>query len=111
MVFGITGRIVILGDAAFVARPHVGMGVTKAATDAAALAEALAAHPGDVPLALAAFEKERLAYGAAVVRRARDLGGYLRVQHMTDAERALAERHRDPHAVMAETAVTTGIVP
>jgi hypothetical protein len=35
-------------------------------------------------------------------------GRYLRAQHMTDAERALAEQHRDPHAVMAET---TGIVP
>ena len=34
-------RTVILGDAAFVARPHVGMGVTKAAADAQALATAL----------------------------------------------------------------------
>jgi 2-polyprenyl-6-methoxyphenol hydroxylase-like FAD-dependent oxidoreductase len=110
MVLGRTGRIVIVGDAAFVARPHVGMGVTKAATDAAALAEVLAANPDDVPAALAAFEKGRLAYGAAVVQRARALGGYLQVQHMTDTERALAERHRDPDAVMAETAVTTGIV-
>jgi 2-polyprenyl-6-methoxyphenol hydroxylase-like FAD-dependent oxidoreductase len=110
MVLGRTGRIAILGDAAFVARPHVGMGVTKAATDAAALAEALAANSDDVPAALAAFEEARLAYGAAVVQRARELGGYLQVQHLTDAERARVDRHRDPHAVMAETAVTTGIV-
>ena len=27
------GRVVLLGDAAFVARPHTGMGVTKAALD------------------------------------------------------------------------------
>src|SRR5262249_5090919 len=36
------GRVALLGDAAFVARPHVGAGVTKAALDAAALADAVA---------------------------------------------------------------------
>ena len=35
------GRVAILGDAAFVARPHVGAGVAKAADDALALADAL----------------------------------------------------------------------
>ena len=30
----VQGRVALLGDAAFVARPHVGMGVTKAALDA-----------------------------------------------------------------------------
>ena len=33
------GRLAILGDAAFVARPHVGMGVTKTAGDAVALVD------------------------------------------------------------------------
>src|SRR4029077_14556175 len=41
------GRVVILGDAAFVARPHVAAGVSKAADDAAALAEALDGGRGD----------------------------------------------------------------
>ncbi len=36
------GRVVLVGDAAFAARPHVGAGVTKAALDAACLADALA---------------------------------------------------------------------
>ena len=40
------GRAVLLGDAAFVVRPHVGAGVTKAAEDAACLAAALAQEPG-----------------------------------------------------------------
>lgn len=102
-------RVAILGDAAFVARPHVGMGVTKAAGDAAALAAAIAAHPGDLDAALAAFEGSRLLVGAAVVRRARHLGAYMQAQILTDEERALAERHRSPHAVMAETAVAEGI--
>ena len=35
------GRVALIGDAAFVARPHVGAGVSKAADDAAALAAAL----------------------------------------------------------------------
>src|SRR5262249_61030255 len=39
------GRVTLLGDAAFVARPHVGAGVTKAALDAACLADASAAMP------------------------------------------------------------------
>ena len=40
------GRVAIVGDAAFVARPHVAAGVSKAADDAAALAEALAERAG-----------------------------------------------------------------
>lgn len=35
------GRVVLIGDAAYVARPHVGAGVTKAAEDACALAVAV----------------------------------------------------------------------
>ncbi|GJD51942.1 2,6-dihydroxypyridine 3-monooxygenase [Methylobacterium crusticola] len=102
-------RTVILGDAAFVARPHVGMGVTKAAGDAQALADALAANPGDLAAGLSAFEAARLGFGAAVVRRARELGAYMQAQILTPAERAMAERHRRPEAVMAETAVAAGI--
>jgi 2-polyprenyl-6-methoxyphenol hydroxylase-like FAD-dependent oxidoreductase len=108
MRLGESGRIALLGDAAFVARPHVGMGVTKAATDAAALAQALSGA-AEVPEALAVFEASRLPYGAAVIRRARALGAYMQAQQLTEAERAAAERHRSPEAVMAETAVATGI--
>ncbi|MCQ1856075.1 FAD binding domain-containing protein [Neorhizobium galegae] len=104
----IGGRIALLGDAAFVARPHVGMGVTKAAADAFALAEAVEAQP-DVASALGEFERQRLAYGQAVIRRARHLGAYMQAQILTDEERAMAERHRHPDAIMSETAVSTGI--
>src|SRR5690349_18874063 len=41
MVFG---RIILLGDAASSARPHMGFGVSKAGDDARALADALARH-------------------------------------------------------------------
>jgi 2-polyprenyl-6-methoxyphenol hydroxylase-like FAD-dependent oxidoreductase len=107
MVLG--ARTVILGDAAFVARPHVGMGVTKAAADAAALADALQAYPANLQAALAQFESARIPFGAAVVKRARHLGSYMQAQISTPEERAMAERHRTAEAVLAETAVATGI--
>jgi len=96
-------------DAAFVARPHVGMGVTKAAADASALVDALQAHPNDLQAALNQFESARIRFGAAVVRRARELGAYMQAQIATPEERAMAELHRSPEAVMAETAVAKGI--
>lgn len=101
-------RVVVLGDAAFVARPHVGMGVTKAAADARALADALA-HTADLQAALTRFEAERHPYGTAVIRRARELGAYMQAQQLSESERRLAEQHRQPEAVMAETAVAHGI--
>ena len=70
------GRVALVGDAAFVARPHAGTGVTKAAQDAECLADALAAAP-TIDAALAAYDRARTAFGAALVARARQLGSYL----------------------------------
>ncbi|NDY74957.1 FAD-dependent oxidoreductase, partial [Desulfobacter hydrogenophilus] len=70
------GRIALLGDAAFVARPHCGMGVTKAASDAMALVKALQART-DVREALADYSRERTQVGAAIVQHARHLGAYM----------------------------------
>jgi 2-polyprenyl-6-methoxyphenol hydroxylase-like FAD-dependent oxidoreductase len=98
------GRVALVGDAAFVARPHVGAGVAKAAEDAIALARALAGED-DVEAALAAFEVRRIGVGRRIVERARQLGASLRARFATAEERALAERHHDPRAVMAETAL------
>ncbi|MGU3468124.1 FAD-dependent monooxygenase [Methylobacterium sp. C33D] len=97
--------VALIGDAAFVARPHVGMGVTKAMEDAAALADALEEAGGDVDAALTAFDARRRAYGAAVVARGRELGAYLQAQRRGAAERSAAERFRSPAAIMAGTAV------
>ncbi|QET73371.1 FAD binding domain-containing protein [Bordetella bronchiseptica] len=98
------GRVALLGDAAFVARPHCGMGVTKAAGDARALADALAGTP-DIGAALQAYERERLPFGEFIVGHARDLGRYMQAQLRDDAEREMAERYRTPEAIMRETAV------
>jgi 2-polyprenyl-6-methoxyphenol hydroxylase-like FAD-dependent oxidoreductase len=70
------GRVALMGDAAFVARPHVGMGVTKAAEDAAALTDAMISL-GASPQALQMYEKKRLAPALAVVERGRMLGAYM----------------------------------
>jgi 2-polyprenyl-6-methoxyphenol hydroxylase-like FAD-dependent oxidoreductase len=73
------GRVALLGDAAFVARPHVGMGVTKAGDDALALAEHIATL-GATPVALQAYAAQRTAPCVAVVQRGRQLGAYLQAQ-------------------------------
>jgi 2-polyprenyl-6-methoxyphenol hydroxylase-like FAD-dependent oxidoreductase len=97
-------RVALVGDAAFVARPHVGAGVAKAAQDAFVLVGALEQEK-DIEAALRRFEAERLAIGRRIIQRARHLGAYLQTRFRTDEERLLADRHRSPEAVMAETAL------
>jgi 2-polyprenyl-6-methoxyphenol hydroxylase-like FAD-dependent oxidoreductase len=98
------GRVAIVGDAAFVARPHVAAGVVKAAEDALCLAEALE-QIGDVEQALRQFEQTRRVIGQRIVERARHLGAAMQAQQRTFEERARATRHHTPEAVMAETAL------
>ena len=71
------GRVALLGDAAFVARPHVAAGVTKAALDAQSLVDALAASPGDLDRALRQYDDEQRHFGSRLVARARLLGAHL----------------------------------
>ena len=66
------GPVVFLGDAVHTAHFSVGSGTKMAMEDAVALAAALAAHPGDLPAALAAYEAGRAAVGA---RRSRTRRG------------------------------------
>jgi 2,6-dihydroxypyridine 3-monooxygenase len=67
------GRICLLGDAAFLVRPHAAAGTAKAAADAWALAEAIA-RERDVPAALARWETEQVALGAQLLERTRRIG-------------------------------------
>jgi 2-polyprenyl-6-methoxyphenol hydroxylase-like FAD-dependent oxidoreductase len=92
------GRVALLGDAAFVARPHVGMGVMKAVDDAVALADAVARH-GATPAALRAYAAQRRPEALAVVQRARALGAYLEARAGGHAAR------RNPDGVMHQTAI------
>jgi 2,6-dihydroxypyridine 3-monooxygenase len=68
------GRVCLTGDAAFALRPHAAAGTAKAAADAWALAETLAASGGDVEAALPRWERRQLAVGRAVLERARRNG-------------------------------------
>ena len=96
-------RVVLIGDAAFVARPHAGMGATKAALDAVTLARALAAP--DPAASLRDWESRRLRYGQALVARARWLGSYLETPVST--ARAWPEVVEPLAAMlMAETAIS-----
>jgi 2,6-dihydroxypyridine 3-monooxygenase len=54
------GRVILLGDAAWVLRPHVAAGTAKAAADGWALLEALEAHAGDITAALPEWEARQL---------------------------------------------------
>ncbi|WP_148575564.1 FAD-dependent monooxygenase [Nocardioides caldifontis] len=67
------GRIALIGDAAFAARPHAAAGTAKAAADAWSLVDALAAEP-DIPTALAQWEPDRLALGNNLLSRVAQMG-------------------------------------
>jgi 2,6-dihydroxypyridine 3-monooxygenase len=68
------GRVCLIGDAAFVARPHAAAGTAKAAADAWALSEALQRHGGNVRAALADWELGQLALGRQLLERTRRIG-------------------------------------
>jgi 2-polyprenyl-6-methoxyphenol hydroxylase-like FAD-dependent oxidoreductase len=97
------GRVAVLGDAAFVARPHVAAGVSKASDDAAALADSLRAED-DVERGLKRFEAVRLKENHSIIRRARHLGAYLQATRSAE-EQERAGKHSTDDAVIAETAV------
>jgi 2-polyprenyl-6-methoxyphenol hydroxylase-like FAD-dependent oxidoreductase len=101
----------ILGDAAFVARPHVGMGVTKAALDAHCLADALKACR-DIASALASYDIRQQVFGARVIERARRIGAHLGARATKPPETWTAqERHQDPLFMMRESGARLRDIP
>ena len=102
-------RVALMGDAAFVARPHIGMGVTKAAEDAVALADALQ-WQRSMPEALRHYEGLRLPAGRQAVGRARWLGSSLEAAadatlHRSQPALTPSERARQ---ALHETAIDLG---
>jgi 2-polyprenyl-6-methoxyphenol hydroxylase-like FAD-dependent oxidoreductase len=94
------GRVALLGDAAFVARPHVGAGVSKAALDAQSLADALSATGNDVAAALRRYQHEQLAFGRGLVALGREEGAYLTAQLKPREQRGRDELRRDVGSVV-----------
>lgn len=66
-------RVILLGDAAFAARPHAAAGTAKAADDGWVLAAALDEAPNLVT-ALGQWEASQLALGRSLLARTRDVG-------------------------------------
>jgi 2-polyprenyl-6-methoxyphenol hydroxylase and related FAD-dependent oxidoreductases len=84
------GRVCLMGDGAFAARPHAAAGTAKAAADAWALADALRAADGDVVTALAKWEPGRLELGRSLLARVREMGRLYQVDGTADpADRTL----------------------
>lgn len=67
-------RVALVGDAAFVPRPHTAASVSKGAANAIALADALTARNHDVLEALNTWETDQLRLGMHLWRAGQDLG-------------------------------------
>jgi 2-polyprenyl-6-methoxyphenol hydroxylase-like FAD-dependent oxidoreductase len=93
------GRAVLVGDAAFVVRPHVGAGATKAAIDAAVLADCLR-DTEEIQNGLIRFERAQLPFGRDMVALSRQQGAYLSAQVKPLAQRQSGELRRDVEALL-----------
>src|SRR5262245_37548829 len=93
------GRVALLGDAAFVARPHVGAGVTKAALDAMCLADAIRIAGDDLAAALAHYDRRQRRLGDWCVARGRQMG--VRIRARLPGEPAPSQRELDRRAKMS----------
>lgn len=105
----VTGRVGLVGDAAFVARPHLGGGVVKAAQDSAAMARHLS-QADDIPAALLAYEAERQPRCRIFVAHGRRLGSYIRKSFDNEQQRQAAEKYREPRSLMIETALMDALI-
>jgi 2-polyprenyl-6-methoxyphenol hydroxylase-like FAD-dependent oxidoreductase len=73
------GRVALLGDAAFVVRPHTAMGVAKAAADAMALRTALV-EEASIDDALRRYSAKRMIVGSQIARFGQRLGERLQMR-------------------------------
>jgi len=98
------GRVVLVGDAASSARPHMGFGMAKAGGDAQALAAALGSHD-DIDAGLAAYNRARQPIGERIMLHGRKLGTHLGVNLQTEEDRAMWKLLQDHRAMMDWIAV------
>jgi 2-polyprenyl-6-methoxyphenol hydroxylase-like FAD-dependent oxidoreductase len=98
------GRVAMVGDAAANARPHMGFGMAKAATDAQALAKLLDAHD-DIDTALKAYNAERQPIGNTIVLHGRKLGTHMGVNLKTEEDRRMHDLLQSDGAMLDWIAV------
>ena len=96
----VQGRVAMLGDAAYSARPHTGMGVVKATGDAVCLTEAILANAGDLTRALAVYDEERTRYGRSLVHFGRRLGAHIGTPGRSAENRAFGDYLRRPENII-----------
>lgn len=70
----VSGRVCLIGDAAFAARPHAAAGTAKAAENARKLGEAMSETNGDELAALKSWESDQLELSRQVLTRSREAG-------------------------------------
>ena len=104
------GRVALLGDAAFVARPHVGMGVTKAALDALCLSRSIQ-NSSSLEKALQRYDSFRGAFGRRCVARARRLGAYIEARSRPEIAWSAAQLDQSAERVLRETAASLSEIP
>jgi 2-polyprenyl-6-methoxyphenol hydroxylase-like FAD-dependent oxidoreductase len=104
------GRAVLLGDAAFVARPHVGMGVTKAALDALCLSRSFQKGISSAE-ALQRYDMLRSEFGRRCVARARRLGAYIEARSRPHAGWTATQLDQSPERLLQEVAASLGDIP
>jgi 2-polyprenyl-6-methoxyphenol hydroxylase-like FAD-dependent oxidoreductase len=97
------GRAVLLGDAAFVARPHVGMGVTKGALDALCLANSIS-QCANLEAALSRYDRLRSEFGRRCVARGRRLGSYIEARSRPRPDWTAEQLDQRPEHVLHEVA-------
>ena len=76
----VKGRVILLGDAAFIPRPHTAASTSKAAFNAILLADALTKYPDDLVAALEAWEPQQLMLGRQLYRQGTSTGNHLLFQ-------------------------------
>jgi 2-polyprenyl-6-methoxyphenol hydroxylase-like FAD-dependent oxidoreductase len=94
------GRVALLGDAAFLMRPHPGAGTTKGALDAAFLADAIAEH--GIDKGLARYQRVQGAFGSGIVQQGRRDGSYLSDQLKPREQRRSQDLTWDVDALMRD---------
>ena len=104
------GRVALLGDAAFVARPHVGMGVTKGALDALCLRNSISGS-ADLHSALKRYDRLRSDFGRRCVARARRLGSYIEARSRPEKGWTPEELDQRPERVLQEVALALAEIP
>ncbi|WP_413458908.1 FAD binding domain-containing protein [Herbaspirillum huttiense] len=77
----VAGRVVLLGDAASLPRPHTAASTLKAAANALSLADQLQAAPTDIDAALGKWEVPQVEFGQQLRRQGIEAGNLLLFHH------------------------------